>query len=366
MAFRRFSSLGRLKKYRPLRYASCAVGIDARCGGQPRLLARREAHVHFVGDRRRQFRLQRQHIARLPFEGLGPEVLVRARIDQLRGDPHRVADARHRSLDDSVHVELGGDVRCRRPILAAELHHRSPGDDAELADRRQVRGQLIGHAFGEVVLVGIARVVVERKHGDRSDESRGDGHRRRRTPRCGLHDQVARPVSARSPARPSPLRFHRGARAGRRARAHGRLGRRHQPRQVGTHLRGRRVPVLRILGQQAMEHGLHDSEECPRRARRARAARWRASLRPKAGETDVVRRSSPPESRRTKTDRTVDRARDLSPAPATCSRAYRRWRRAPSTPSRSTRASPASGCGRSSTRLARPKSITFTCPAGSP
>ena len=67
------------------------LGIDARRGGQPRLLARRQPHVDLPGDRRRQFRLERQHVARAALEALGPEVLVRPRVDQLRRDPHLVA-----------------------------------------------------------------------------------------------------------------------------------------------------------------------------------------------------------------------------------------------------------------------------------
>ena len=148
-------------------------GIHARRSGQPRLLARGELHVDLPGDRRGQFRLQRQHIARAALEALGPEMLVRTRVDQLRRDPHFVAGSRHRSFHDRVHVELPGDVRRRRPILALELHRRSARDDAKLADGRQVGGQFIGHPFSEVVLAGIARVIVERKHGDRSNDSRG-------------------------------------------------------------------------------------------------------------------------------------------------------------------------------------------------
>ena len=161
------------------------LGIHARRSGQPRLLARGQLHVDLPGDGRRQFRLQRQHIARAALEALGPEMLVRPRVDQLRRDPHLVAGSRHRSFHDRVDVELPRDVRRRRPILAFELHHRAARDDAKLADGCEVGGQFVGHPFGEVVLAGIARVVVERKHGNRSNDSRGARRSRRRAQEIG-------------------------------------------------------------------------------------------------------------------------------------------------------------------------------------
>ena len=179
IAFCRFSSLGRLKKYRPLRYASCASGFTLGAAVSRDCSLERQLHVDLSGDRRRQFRLERQHVARAAFEALGPEMLVRPRVDQLRRDPHLVAGSRHRTFHDRVDVELLRNVRRRRPILALELHRRSARDDAKLADGRQVRGQFIGHPFSEVVLVGIARVVVEWKHGNRSNDSRGARRRER-------------------------------------------------------------------------------------------------------------------------------------------------------------------------------------------
>lgn len=145
--------------------------------------------MDFPRDRRRQFVLQRQHVARVPLETLGPKIPVRPSIDQLGGDPNLVAGSKHRALHDRVDVERLSDLRGRRPTASLELHRRAAGDHANLADDGKLRRELVGHALGEVVLAGIARVVVERKHGDRSD---GDGfapgvRRARRESRTSEH-----------------------------------------------------------------------------------------------------------------------------------------------------------------------------------
>ena len=127
------------------------------------------------------------------------------RIDQLRRDPHFVSRSRHRTFHDCIHVQLLGNVRGRRSILALELHRRSAGDDAKLADGRQVRCQFIGHPFSEVVLVGIARVVVQWKHGNRSNDSCGVRRGRSRAQESGRHDQVEEPQTERRRAPCQPL-----------------------------------------------------------------------------------------------------------------------------------------------------------------
>ena len=114
-------------------------------------------------------------------------MLVRSRVDQLRRDPHRVADPANRPFHDRVDVQDSGDFRRRRPLRALELHHRAARDDAKLADGCEVGRQLVGHPFGEVVLVGIARVVVERQHGNRSNHTGRDQRRRRAEGRAPAH-----------------------------------------------------------------------------------------------------------------------------------------------------------------------------------
>ena len=95
---------------------------------------------------------------------------ARASIE-LGRDPHPVARPQHRTLHDRIDVESSSRSPASAAAAAPELHRRSARDDPKLADRREVGRQLVGHPFGEVVLAGIARVVVEREHGDRSDGS---------------------------------------------------------------------------------------------------------------------------------------------------------------------------------------------------
>jgi len=51
-------------------------------------------------------------------------MLVRWSVDQLRGDPHLVADPQHRAFDYRIHVQHLSDLRQLLTMLAFELHNR--------------------------------------------------------------------------------------------------------------------------------------------------------------------------------------------------------------------------------------------------
>ena len=133
-----------------------------------------------------------------------------------------------------VDVERLRDLRGRRPTVALELHRRAARDHAQLADAGEVRGQLVGHPLGEVVLAGIARVVVEREDGDRSDPGLARRLRRAsgRTHDPGPCHQVRCPSQQDRDDRP---------RSGPRASAALAAG----PRRSAAHLRPRTGPAGR-------------------------------------------------------------------------------------------------------------------------
>ncbi len=145
------------------------LGVHRRRCSKAGLLPRRQLDVDGTRNGRGQLGLQRQHIARLALEGLAPEVPVGPGVDQLRSNPHSVARADHRSLHDGIHIQELRDLRRGRTIAPLELHRRPARRDPQLADRRQVAGQLIRHPLGEIVLRGVTRVVVERQHRNRTD-----------------------------------------------------------------------------------------------------------------------------------------------------------------------------------------------------
>src|SRR5712692_8150846 len=86
-------------------------------------------------------------------------MLVGWRIYQLHGDPHLVADAKDRALQNRVDVERLGDLGRRAAVIALVLCHRATRDHSQRADLREVRDQLVGHAVSEIFLVWITRAV---------------------------------------------------------------------------------------------------------------------------------------------------------------------------------------------------------------
>ena len=63
--------------------------------------------------------LDREDVVELAVVGLRPQVRVGAGVDQLRGDPHRVAGLAHRAFEHVRHVQRARDLR-NRDLLALE------------------------------------------------------------------------------------------------------------------------------------------------------------------------------------------------------------------------------------------------------
>ncbi len=76
--------------------------------------------------------------------------MVRFGLDELRVDPHPVADPLHTSFQDMSYPEFTPDILCIpiRPRLVS--HHGGAADDFQAAQLCEIRQNLVLHAVGEV------------------------------------------------------------------------------------------------------------------------------------------------------------------------------------------------------------------------
>ena len=110
----------------------------------------------------RHLTLQHQDIAQIAVVGLGPEVLVGGRPNELGGNAHSRTRTDDRPFNDCVHVQFARN--CRQGLLCPlVLHDRSTRDDAQRADFSEVGNQLVGHAVGEEFLRRVAGQIVQRQ-----------------------------------------------------------------------------------------------------------------------------------------------------------------------------------------------------------
>ena len=122
--------------------------------------------LELLDHRRGDLVLHREDVVELPVPGVRPQVRVRARLDQLRGDAHLVAGPAHRAFEDVRNIEPLGDLRDLH-VLALVRERRGARDHAQLRDLRQQVQQLLGDPVGEILLVLVRAHVDEREHRDR-------------------------------------------------------------------------------------------------------------------------------------------------------------------------------------------------------
>ena len=68
------------------------------------LLCQRD--VDPIGNRLRDFSLQREDVAEIAFVLIGPQVAIVRGVDEMRGDPHLLARAHDGALNDGVHAQF--------------------------------------------------------------------------------------------------------------------------------------------------------------------------------------------------------------------------------------------------------------------
>jgi len=86
-------------------------------------------------------------------------------VYKLHINSHPVAATLYRTLKDIADIQL--------PTQLLHVHRfpfegerRVARDHERASDARQVRGEALGHAIGEIVLLGIATDIREREHDD--------------------------------------------------------------------------------------------------------------------------------------------------------------------------------------------------------
>lgn len=139
--------------------------------GQTPLHQRRFLRQHLraqgLRDRVRELRLQLEQRVRvqLAVVGLGPQVLVGFRIDQLRIDAHAFVDLLHAAFEHVRNAQFAGDL-AQIFLRIAALHHRGTRNHLERPDLDQLGQQIVVHAVHEGICFGVVREILERQHRD--------------------------------------------------------------------------------------------------------------------------------------------------------------------------------------------------------
>ncbi len=112
------------------------------------------------------FVLQGEDVCQIAVVAVGPDVVIRRGIDQLRGNAHTITALAHAALQHVAHAQFAGDaLNVDRLALVGE--RRIARDDEEPAQLRQTSDDVLGNAVGEIFLLGVATHIGERQHGDR-------------------------------------------------------------------------------------------------------------------------------------------------------------------------------------------------------
>ena len=87
-------------------------------------------------------------------------------VDQLSRDANAVPGSPDAAFENVTHAQLAADL-LHVHRLAPVGEARVAGDDEDPLDPRQAGDDVVDHAVGEVVLLGIAAQIGERQHRDR-------------------------------------------------------------------------------------------------------------------------------------------------------------------------------------------------------
>ena len=118
-----------------------------------------------IGQSRHHLILQLEEIGDAFLEPIGPEMRAGLAINKLRVDAHPVLVALHRAFEDIAHAQFLADL-LGVDVLALEGEGGIARDHEAVADAREIGGEVLGDAVGEIILAWIAREVPERQHHD--------------------------------------------------------------------------------------------------------------------------------------------------------------------------------------------------------
>ena len=110
--------------------------------------------------------LQREQIARIALEPLGPDMRVGRGVDQLGRDSNPLARALNAAFEHIAHAELSPDL-LRADPLSLIGKGRIARDHKTCSNPRQIGGQVFGDRVGEIFLSPIVAAIGKGEHDDR-------------------------------------------------------------------------------------------------------------------------------------------------------------------------------------------------------
>jgi hypothetical protein len=142
------------------------VGVGRPFPRRAQALGLKELHAERVGDAGDGLDLQGAELPALALEPVRPDMRAGLGRNELRVDRDRLADAPHAPFERVAHVEVAAELLCVDRL--ALIGERGLVRDHEAAGQmREVGGEIVGEAVGEIILLGVAAEVGERQDDDR-------------------------------------------------------------------------------------------------------------------------------------------------------------------------------------------------------
>ena len=110
-------------------------------------LSRCDFGVQSFGDFLRDLTLDCEQIIQIAIVLLGPDVRVRARVDQLRVETEMRARSANAALQHMRYAQIISDLT--QISFATIIHHTGPADDFQIGDLRQLGQNVVLHTIGE-------------------------------------------------------------------------------------------------------------------------------------------------------------------------------------------------------------------------
>ena len=144
------------------------IGLDAGRGGLANGvdLGRHQPHLQLFDDGPGDLVLDGENVGQIAIIAFGPDMAAAAAVDQLAGDPQAVAGLADAAFEQIADAKIGGDpLEVLRLALVGEAgvaaDHKQAGDLGQIGD------DVLGDAFGEIIVLWVAAQIVERQHRDR-------------------------------------------------------------------------------------------------------------------------------------------------------------------------------------------------------
>src|SRR4029077_13292433 len=126
----------------------------------------RKLGLKLLGNRLRDFTLDREDIGQIAVVGFRPEMRFGPRVDQLRVDAHAIARALNASFNHIRDSQLLRDVAQIACNAALILQNGGAADHLQVGNSGKASEDFILYAIGEIYVIRISAAVFERKDGN--------------------------------------------------------------------------------------------------------------------------------------------------------------------------------------------------------